>query len=105
MRNRLVASISGPLALGGLWCGLALAADFETYRGYGVGNAPAAVAAGDLDGDGRADLVVATRQSASASVLLADGAGGFVPEARVSADLWQRFVALADFDEDAALDL
>jgi cysteine-rich repeat protein len=62
------------------------------------------LASGDLDGDGSLDLVALS--GSSASLLLADGAGGFsvVPgPSALGVDV--RALALADLDQDGALDL
>ena len=67
---------------------------------------PVAVDAGDVDGDGRADLVVANRDSNSVSVLFGTADGGFL-ETAVSATglLGLLSVALGDLDGDGRLDL
>jgi uncharacterized protein (TIGR03437 family) len=81
-----------------------------------VGDAPQAIAAGDFNGDGALDLVVAnyqTRDSSSplgtVSVLLGDGHSGFrtAPGNPLSSPLFIRPVAIvaSDFNRDGKLDL
>jgi hypothetical protein len=55
---------------------------FVTNRYEEVGELPKDVAVGDLDGNGRLDLVTANEDSDDVSVLLADAAGTFSPEQR-----------------------
>jgi hypothetical protein len=69
-------------------------------------NQPVAVAAGDLDGDGRPDLV-ATTDTSDVAVFLDDGAGGFRPAAYypTGADGGFSKPVLADLNGDGKLDL
>ncbi|MGD8897127.1 MAG: VCBS repeat-containing protein, partial [Acidobacteriota bacterium] len=72
----------------------------------GVGTNPLDIAAGDVDRDGKPDLVTANQGSGTASVLIGDGLGGFTlesPAVSVGSDPVQ--VALVDVDRDGWLDL
>src|SRR6056297_2689309 len=72
-----------------------------------VGDGPNAVALGDVNDDGNADLVTANAGSNDISVLLGDGIGGFAPAAGspfMAGDLPQS-VTLGDVDADDNLDL
>ena len=70
-----------------------------------------AIAAADLDADGHLDLAVTDNPSApasgpdSVSVLLADGAGGFLPRAGIGAATAPADVRIGDFDGDGHLDV
>ncbi len=77
-------------------------ASFALVGSAGVGAAPVAIAAGDLDGDGRPDLVVANLNGNSVSVLLSSSAGG-VPNFGVGARPVS--VAIGDFNGDGKPDL
>jgi hypothetical protein len=48
-------------------------------RNYGVGAAPIAAVAGDMNGDGKQDLVVVNSQGTVISILLGTGNGSFLP--------------------------
>ena len=65
---------------------------------------PVAVAAGDLDGDGRPDLVTANT-SGSVSVLRNRGDGTFRAKVDYAAGGAPSSIALADFDRDGFLDV
>jgi hypothetical protein len=58
---------------------------------------------GDLDGDGRDDLVLAS--DFGLAICLNDGAGGFRAPVRVGGNVLTRDVALVDLDRDGVLDI
>jgi hypothetical protein len=67
---------------------------------------PAALAAGDLDGDGDLDLAVANYGSDTVRVLLGDGSGTtFTEGSSVPVNDGPVSIALADFNNDSQLDL
>ncbi len=81
---------------------------FETLPPVPTGLKPRHVAVGDLDGDGRADVVVAAQNSHVVNVWLArerDGATVLERQDDVGAGLGCLDVKLADVDGDGALDL
>ena len=53
---------------------------FQQAVAYATGDSPFSVAVGDLNGDGRSDLVVTNGSSTSVSVLLGNGDGTFQPQ-------------------------
>lgn len=90
---------------------------FEPPVTYPVGGSPEYVAAGDLDHDGRVDLVVGNAiWNNDLSILYGTGGGRFAPEQRLQTDDMGIRVAnggldfapgvqLADFDADGHLDI
>ena len=70
-----------------------------------TGNIPASVATGDLDGDGRADLVVSNTGIGTVSTLLGQGDGHFGPEHEFTAGSGAAWLALGDLDLDGKLDV
>jgi VCBS repeat protein/FG-GAP repeat protein len=78
---------------------------FDPPRTLDYAGAPAyALAVGDLDGDGRPDLVVGDAQGV-VHLLRNDGAGNFSPAPALRAGAGLRSLTLADLDGDGRLDV
>ena len=80
---------------------------FEPHVDVATGTAPAAVAVGDIDGDGKLDLVVADGGDAQVVVVLGAGTPEFPPTPAVKLDTGPTpaEVAVADFDGDGKPDV
>jgi hypothetical protein len=72
---------------------------------FAAGDGPHAVAIGDLDRDGRADLVAANSASNDVSVLLGDGASGFGGATSFAAGDGPSSVAIGDINHDGKADV
>ena len=70
-----------------------------------TGNAPFGVAIGDVNGDGRGDLVVANGGSNTVSVQLGIGSGQFGPKTDFATALSPTTVVIGDVNEDGKADL
>ncbi len=100
--------IVGLLVLGGSLAVAALssgsAPSFAPARSYATGRAPASVAIGDLNGDGKPDLATANFKAHTVSVLLNRGDGRF--QARRDYGTGGAYsVAIGDLNEDGKPDL
>jgi hypothetical protein len=84
---------------------------FAPHLQYVTDYAPQAVAIGDLNGDGKQDLVTVNFASyqfaanGSASVLLGNGDGAFPTHVEYPIGVDPAFVAITDLDQDGKLDL
>jgi hypothetical protein len=83
---------------------------FQTARNFAVASGPSFVAIGDLNGDGKADLVVSQfgdfyGNNAGVSVLLGNGDGTFQPAQVFAAGIPSLAVVVADFNGDGKPDL
>jgi len=73
---------------------------------FNTGESPAStVAFGDLDGDGRKEMLVGNASTGDIDVFHALGLGGFAQTGTLVVGQQPTSLALADFDEDGALDL
>lgn len=82
-------------------------ANFSAKRlGFSTGNLnPLGIARGDLNGDGKQDVVVATTTGTNIHVLMGNGDGTLQSEVAYLADGTPAAVAIADFDGDGKLDV
>lgn len=71
----------------------------------GVGASPTAVIATDLNHDGHSDLVVANSLSNEISVIVADGAGGFLQPVNFAVDQTPSSICAARLDTSGGIDL
>jgi hypothetical protein len=79
---------------------------FQPHVDYPVGTGPYSVAVGDLDKDGKLDLIVANYAfDNSVSVLLGNGDGTFKPQATYAVGRQPDSVAIGDLNGDGTLDL
>src|SRR5262249_43811635 len=69
-----------------------------------TGNSPIALARGDLDGDGIADVVAVDGQDDAISVLLGTAQGSFQPKVDYAAGTEPDAIALGDLDLNGTLD-
>ena len=74
---------------------------------YSVGSDPVSIAIGDLDGDGKRDIVTACQSQNAVSVLLQDPAspGNFLAAKNYATGRGPNFVAIDDLNGDGKLDL
>ena len=82
-------------------------ANFSAKRlGFGTGNLdPRGIATGDLNGDGKLDVAVATATGSNIHVLLGNGDGTLQTQVEYLADSNPQDVVLADFDGDGKADV
>ncbi len=79
--------------------------NFSPPVSYPVGQVPFAIASGDLNGDGKPDLVVPNQSSNTVSVLLGNGDGTFQAAMNFAGMPCPRSVAIGDFNGDGKPDL
>jgi hypothetical protein len=70
----------------------------------GLGVAQGAIASGDFNGDGKADIALGTNQAGMLMILLGDGTGGFT-QSTTFGPVWALTLATADLNGDGRLDL
>jgi FG-GAP-like repeat len=78
-----------------------------TASRFAVGNSPGSVEIGDMNNDGKSDLIVANERSHDVTILLGDGKGAFAPApgSPFPAGHSPNDVALGDFNRDGRLDV
>ena len=94
------------LAAMSLECAVLHAQVSFSYQTYALKNTPQFVVSGDLNGDGKPDLVVSSQNGNILSVLLNNGNGTFAPELELN-PIPNFFAALAvgDFNRDKKLNI
>ncbi|WP_341899605.1 FG-GAP-like repeat-containing protein [Synechococcus sp. UW140] len=78
---------------------------FATKTDFTTGTAPASVTLGDVNGDGRLDIITANLFSDTASVLLGNGNGTFGPKTDFATGSNPASVTLGDVNGDGRLDI
>ncbi len=84
---------------------IAATVSFAAKTDFATGDAPLSVTLGDVNGDGKLDLVTANYFAATASVLLGDGDGSFGSKTDFATGAAPRSVTLGDVNGDGKLDL
>ncbi len=96
----VVLAVSLVVGVGG-----AFAFGFAPHADFPTGANPSCVAVGDVNGDGKLDLVTANGNASSVSVLLGNGAGSFGAKTDFATGLGPSSVAVSDVNRDGKLDL
>jgi hypothetical protein len=105
--SAVIASTTVAIVLGASLASAQAAPTFQfgAKTDYATGAKPQAVAVGDLNGDGKLDLVVANTEANTVSVLLGKGAGTFATKVDYPTGEAPTAVAIADVNGDKKPDL
>ena len=85
--------------------GTASSVTFSAQQTFTAGSAPFSVALGDVNGDGKLDIVTANAGPNNTSVLLGNGDGTFQAQQNFGAGNSPKFVTLGDVNGDGQLDI
>ncbi|MBL8633657.1 MAG: VCBS repeat-containing protein, partial [Myxococcales bacterium] len=77
----------------------------ESLVSVPAGSNPAYLAAADLNGDGKLDLVTANQGNDTVSVLLGNGSGGFSPSTALTTGNSPRNLVIGDINNDRLPDV
>src|SRR5208282_343768 len=80
-------------------------AAFPAQQTYATGSGPNFVTSGDVNGDGKPDLIIGNQNSPVISVLLGNGNGTFQAQQTFATASGPESVTLADLNGDGKLDL
>ena len=80
-------------------------ASFGTQTTYATGTAPRSVTTADVNGDGKADIIVVNGNSSSVGVLLGNGSGGFGTQTTYATGAGPSSVTTADETGDGKADI
>src|SRR5579863_7878187 len=103
MLRRVLVTLSSVFILGGTL--LAQSSQFIEAPQYAVGTSPLAAAIGDLNGDGKPDIVITNKVDETISVLLNNGDGTFAPQVVYNVGGLPASLAIADLNGDGNLDV
>ncbi|MEY4393431.1 MAG: hypothetical protein RL595_680, partial [Planctomycetota bacterium] len=78
---------------------------FAAKQNYTVGSSPRSVTLGDVNGDGRLDMVAANQFGNNASVLLGNGDGTFQAQQTFASGTQPYLLTLGDVNNDGKLDI
>jgi hypothetical protein len=108
VRRRKVLVLAGLLVLSsslGAAAHTGSAPSFAAARSHATGRTPVSVAIGDLNGDGKPDLVTTNYDAYTVSVLLSRGEGSFRAKHDYRVDFNPKSVTIGDLSGDGKLDL
>jgi hypothetical protein len=103
--SALLACVGLALIFGAAALSAASALSFAAAKSYSSGRSPHSVAIGDLDGDGKPDLVIANADADTVSVLLNRGDGSFQAKRDYRTDSRPESAVIGDLNGDGKPDL